>query len=107
MASSVRHFSDYLQKLLVQQSENFGPVFFGQGESSALIVEGIVGSAVLQQSFGPVVEVVNDRFDLGAQIWADGKVRAQALVELAFEIADPFFDGLIIEIGRASCRERV
>ena len=70
MVSSIRHSSDCLPKLLVQQSENFGPVFFGQAKSATLIVEGIAGRAAVQRSSRPVVEVVDDRFDLSPQVEA-------------------------------------
>ena len=86
----------------MQQSENFGPVFFGQAKSATLIVEGIAGRAAVQRSSRPVVEVVDDRFDLSPQVGANGKMWEQALVELALDISDAFFDGAVI--GRAARR---
>lgn len=100
--SSIRHVSDCLQKLLVQQPKNSGSVFLGQTKPATLIVKGIARRAALQGSCGPVVEVMDDRFDLSPQIGANGKMRAQALVEFALDISDAFFDGAVI--GRATRR---
>ena len=69
----MRHVSDCLAEHLVQQSENFSPVFFGQAKPAALLVEDLARGAALQRSGGPVVEVVDDRFDLSPQVGQTGK----------------------------------
>jgi hypothetical protein len=67
----------------VQQLENFDPAFFGQAQLASLIVKDVARPAALQDSGGAVVEVVDNRYDLSAQVGAKGKMREQALVELA------------------------
>lgn len=81
----------------MNQAENLVSVPFRQAEAAALVVENVEGGATAQRFLGTVVEVVDNGFDLGAQVWANGGVRVQALVELAFEIADAFFDGPVAE----------
>ena len=81
VVSSVRHMLYCPPILLANQIENLGSVLFGQSQSAGLVVEDAAGSAALQRSFGTVIEVVDNRFDLGPQFGANGSARMQVLCQ--------------------------
>ena len=106
MVSSVRHISDCLPERLVEPAEHLSSPPFGQPQPAALVVEVVAGGAALQQSFGSLIEVVDHGFDLGPEVGENRGVRVQALVELAFEVADALFHGAVVRPGAGRAVER-
>jgi hypothetical protein len=102
VVSSFGHISDCPAKPLAEQAEKLGSVAFGQPQAAALVVKDVAGGVSLPRSFGTVIEVVDNRFDLGPQVGAKRGARAEALFELTFKIADAFSHGAVA--GRVAGR---